>query len=203
MEFELGGTKRKDLIAQRLHRVKGSVSALDTVWRCAPVLFVHSKNKKFKLTYRLIGEKENNMLNHIDIMGRLVGDPELRSTSSNIKVASFRIACDREVYGKDKEKETDFIDCVAWRQKGEFICRNFHKGDMIVLSGRLQIRPWEDRDGNKRYATEIIVNDVYFGGSKKKAVDASSEEQDAVFKEIDGDDDDLPFAIDDEEALPL
>ena len=151
------------------------------------------KIKKFKLTYRLIGEKENNMLNHIDIMGRLVADPELRSTASNIKVASFRIACDREAYSKDKAKETDFIDCVAWRQKGEF----------IVLSGRLQIRPWEDRDGNKRYATEIIVNDVYFGGSKKKAVDASSEEQDAVFKEIDGDDDDLPFAIDDEEALPL
>ena len=143
------------------------------------------------------------MLNHIDIMGRLVADPELRSTSSNIKVASLRIACDREVYGKDKERETDFIDCVAWRQKGEFICRNFHKGDMIVISGRLQIRPWEDRDGNKRYATEIIVNDVYFGGSKKKAVDASSEEQDAVFKEINGDDDDLPFAIDDEEELPL
>ena len=143
------------------------------------------------------------MLNHIDIMGRLVADPELRSTASNIKVASLRIACDREIYGKDKEKETDFIDCVAWRQKGEFICRNFHKGDMIVISGRLQIRPWEDREGNKRYATEIIVNDVYFGGSKKKAVDVSSEEQDAVFKEIDGDDDDLPFAIDDEEALPL
>lgn len=143
------------------------------------------------------------MLNHIDIMGRLVADPELRSTSSNIKVASLRIACDREVYGKDKERETDFIDCVAWRQKGEFICRNFHKGDMIIISGRLQIRPWEDRDGNKRYATEIIVNDVYFGGSKKKTVDASSEEQDAVFKEIDGDDDDLPFAIDDEEELPL
>ncbi len=143
------------------------------------------------------------MLNHIDIMGRLVADPELRSTSSSIKVASFRIACDRDAYG-DKEKVTDFIDCVAWRQKGEFICRNFRKGDMIALSGRLQIRPWEAKDGGKRYATEIVVNDVYFGGGgKKKAVDASSEEQDAVFKELDGDDDDLPFAIDDEEALPL
>lgn len=131
------------------------------------------------------------MLNKIDIMGRLVANPELRSTGSDIKVASFRIACDRDIYG-DREKVTDFIDCVAWRSKGEFICRNFHKGDMIILSGRLQIRPWETKEGGKRYATEIIVNDCYFGGSKRNT-EASSEEQTAVFEEIDNDDEGLPF----------
>lgn len=150
------------------------------------------------------------MLNHIVIMGRLVADPELRTTTSNIKVASLRIACDRDSYGKDKERVADFIDCVAWRGTGEFICRNFHKGDMIVVSGRLQIRPWEDKNGNKRYSTEIIVGDVYFGGSKRSAASDVDASQDAVFNELDGDndelpwkDDDLPFTVGKEDELPL
>lgn len=149
------------------------------------------------------------MLNHITIMGRLVAEPELRVTRSDIKVAAFRIACDRDSYGKDKERETDFIDCVAWRGSGEFICRNFHKGDMICLSGRLQIRPWTDKDGRKRYTAEIIVADTYFCGSKRSAAPSADASQDAVFKELDGDDEDLPwskdlpFTMSEEERLPL
>lgn len=151
------------------------------------------------------------MLNHITIMGRLVAEPELRITGNGTKVASFRIACDR---GRDKNGEslgTDFIDAVAWRSKGEFICRNFHKGGLILLTGRLQIRPWETKDGQKRYATEIVVEEVNFCGDKRKSsADESVAVQDAVFKELDGDDDDLPwkdddlpFAVGEGEQLPL
>ena len=108
------------------------------------------------------------MLNHIVIMGRLTRDPELRYTQSNTPVAGFTVAVDRDFGGRDGgEKQTDFIDCTAWRQTGEFVSKYFHKGSMIVVSGRLQSRKWEDRDGNKRTNWEINVDNVYFGESRR------------------------------------
>ena len=108
------------------------------------------------------------MLNHIVIMGRLTRDPELRRTGSGIAVASFSVAVDRDFGGRDGgEKETDFIDCVAWRQTGEFVSKYFTKGRMAVVSGRLQIRPWTDKDGNKRRTAEIVADNVYFGDSRR------------------------------------
>ena len=107
------------------------------------------------------------MLNHIIAMGRLTRGPELRRTGSNIAVASFTIACDRDRAPEGQEKETDFIDCVAWRNTAEFIEKYFKKGRMIVVSGRLQIRGWTDKDGNKRRSAEIVADNVYFGDSKK------------------------------------
>ena len=108
------------------------------------------------------------MLNHITIMGRLTRDPELRRTGSGTAVASFTVAVDRDFSGKDSgEKETDFIDCVAWRQTGEFVSKYFTKGRMIVVDGRLQIRPWTDKDGNKRRSAEVVADSCYFGDSKR------------------------------------
>ena len=110
------------------------------------------------------------MLNHIVIMGRLTRDPELRRTGSGIAVASFTVAVDRDFGGRDGgEKETDFIDCVAWRQTGEFLSKYFTKGSMIVVSGRLQIRNWTDKEGNKRRSAEVVADNVYFGDSKRDA----------------------------------
>ena len=108
------------------------------------------------------------MLNHITIMGRLTRDPELRRTGSGVAVASFTVAVDRD-FGKNEngEKETDFIDCVAWRQTGEFVSKYFTKGRMIVVDGRLEMRDWTDRDGNKRTSAEAIVDNAYFGDSKR------------------------------------
>ena len=109
------------------------------------------------------------MLNHIVIMGRLTRDPELRRTGSGIAVASFPLAVDRDYSGKDGgERETDFIDCVAWRQPGEFVSKYFTKGRMAVVSGRLQIRSWTDKDGNKRRTAEVVADNVYFGDSKRE-----------------------------------
>ena len=108
------------------------------------------------------------MLNHIVMMGRLTRDPELRTTQSGVSVASFRIACDRDFGGRDgAERQADFVDCVAWRQTGEFVSRNFTKGKMIVVSGRLQMRDWTDNSGNKRTSAEIVCENVYFGESKR------------------------------------
>jgi single-strand DNA-binding protein len=108
------------------------------------------------------------MLNHITIMGRMVRDPELRRTASGVAVASFTLAVDRDFSGKDGgEKETDFIDCVAWRNTGEFVAKHFTKGRMAVASGRLQIRSWTDKDGNKRRNAEVVADNVYFGDSKR------------------------------------
>ena len=110
------------------------------------------------------------MLNHIVIMGRLTRDPELRRTGSGIAVASFTVAVDRDFGGRDGgEKETDFIDCVAWRQTGEFVSKYFTKGSMIVVSGRLQIRSWTDKEGNKRRSAEVVADNVYFGESKRSS----------------------------------
>ena len=108
------------------------------------------------------------MLNHITVMGRLTRDPELRRTGSGIAVASFTVAVDRDYAPKDGgERETDFIDCVAWRQTGEFVSKYFSKGRMAVVSGRLQIRNWTDKEGNKRRTAEIVADNVYFGDSKR------------------------------------
>ncbi len=108
------------------------------------------------------------MLNHIVIMGRLARDPELRRTGSGIAVTSFRLAVDRDFAPKDGgERETDWIDCVAWRQTGEFVSKYFTKGRMAIVSGRLQIRNWTDKDGNKRSSAEVVADNVYFGDSKR------------------------------------
>ena len=104
------------------------------------------------------------MLNHIVIMGRLTRDPELRYTQSQTPVASFSLAVDRDFGGRDGgEKQTDFIDCVAWRQTAEFVNKYFTKGSMAVVSGRLQIRDWTDRDGGKRRSAEVVVYKIYCG----------------------------------------
>ena len=108
------------------------------------------------------------MLNHITLMGRLTRDPELRYTSSNTPVASFTLAVDRDYAPRDGgERQTDFIDIVAWRQTGEFVSKYFTKGQLAVVSGRLQLRDWTDRDGNKRRSAEVVAENVYFGESKK------------------------------------
>ena len=108
------------------------------------------------------------MLNHIVIMGRLTRDPELRRTGSGVAVTSFSLAVDRDFGNRENgERETDFIDCVAWRQTGEFVSKYFTKGRMAVVSGRLQIRNWTDKEGNKRRTAEVIADNVYFGDSKR------------------------------------
>ena len=108
------------------------------------------------------------MLNHIVLMGRLTRDPELRRTGNGTAVASFTIAVDRDFSGKDGgEKETDFIECVAWRETAKFLADHFSKGRMAVVSGRLQIRSWTDKDNNKRKTAEVVADNVYFGDSKK------------------------------------
>lgn len=133
------------------------------------------------------------MLNKIHIMGRVVANPELRYTQKQTPVASFRIACDRD-FGSD---ETDFFDCVAWRKTGEFVHKYFEKGSPILIEGRLQTRDWEDKNGQKRRSYEIVCDNVYFCGGKKK-------EAAPVMQEL-GDDDggDLPFTLGDDEELPL
>ena len=108
------------------------------------------------------------MLNEIVIMGRLTRDPELRYTQSQTPVASFTVAVDRDYKNADGSRGTDFIDCVAWRQGGEFISRYFRKGSMIVVSGALHSRQWTDRDGNKRTSWEVNVENSYFGESKRE-----------------------------------
>lgn len=112
------------------------------------------------------------MLNHIVLMGRLTRDPELRRTGSGIAVASFTLAVDRDFAAQGAEKETDFVDIVAWRNTAEFVSRYFTKGRMAVVSGRLQIRNWTDKDGNKRRSAEVVADNVYFGDSKRDGASA-------------------------------
>ena len=114
------------------------------------------------------------MLNHIVIMGRLVRDPEIRRTAAGAACANFTVAVDRDFANQSGEKETDFIDCVAWKQTGEFVGKYFTKGKQIVVSGRLQIRSWTDKDGNKRKTAEIVASNVYFAGSKNEGGDAQT-----------------------------
>ena len=113
------------------------------------------------------------MLNHIVLMGRLTRDPELRRTGSGIAVATFSLAVDRDFANTATgERETDFIDIVVWRNTAEFVSKYFTKGRMAVVSGRLQIRNWNDKDGNKRRSAEVIADSVYFGDSKREGSDS-------------------------------
>ena len=113
------------------------------------------------------------MLNTITIMGRLTRDPEIRHTDSGVSVASFALAVDRDFGNRETgEKETDFIDVVAWRNTAEFVSKYFSKGRMAVVSGRLQIRSWTDKDGNKRRSAEVVADNVYFGDSKRDSSSA-------------------------------
>ena len=107
------------------------------------------------------------MLNNVSIMGRLTADPELKYTQSDIAVTSFTLAVERDFKNANNEKETDFIDFVAWRKTAEFICNYFHKGQLAAVTGSIQTRKYEDKDGNTRKAVEIVANNIYFAESKK------------------------------------
>lgn len=109
------------------------------------------------------------MLNHITVMGRLARDPELRRTQSGTPVASFTLAVDRDFKTEGGDRQTDFIDIVAWRNTAEFVSKYFTKGRMAVVSGRLQMRDWTDKDGNKRRSAEVVADSVYFGDSKRES----------------------------------
>ena len=125
------------------------------------------------------------MLNDITIMGRLTRDPELRYTPAGAAVTNFALAVDRDYVESGKERETDFIDIVLWRKTAEFAAKHFTKGGMAVVRGRLQIRNWTDKDGNKRRSAEVVADNIYFGDSKK------SDDRGGV-----------PVTIDDDEPLP-
>ena len=145
------------------------------------------------------------MLNKIQLQGRLVADPELRHTQSGTSVASFRIAVDRDYKKQDGSREADFINIVAWRGTADLVSRYFSKGQMIIVVGRLQIRPYDDRDGNRRYATEVVADNVYFVDSKRSDnAGARNAGQDGYnepagyddaggFEELTDDDGELPF----------
>lgn len=135
----------------------------------------------------------------------MTADPELRYTQSQTPVASFTVAVDRD-FSQSGERQTDFIPCVAWRGTGEFVSKYFRKGSMIVVSGRLQLRDWQDRDGNKRRSAEIVADSVYFGESKRDDSRGSSYQpqpagnsapppapQQQTFQDLPDDDGDLPF----------
>ena len=148
------------------------------------------------------------MLNRIILMGRLTRDPELRRTGSGTAVTSFSLAVDRDFKSQSGEKETDFIDIVAWRNTAEFVSKYFTKGRMAVVEGRLQIRDWTDKDGGKRRSAEIVADNVYFGDSKRDGGDSSGYSAAPAYKnaapsnfnaggsdfaEIGEDDGELPF----------
>ena len=115
------------------------------------------------------------MLNKIFIMGRLTRDPELRRTQSGTAVTSFSLAVERDFKTQGGEKETDFIDVVAWRNTAEFVAKYFTKGRMAVVEGRLQIRSWQDKDGNNRRTAEVVADNVYFGDSKRDGAERSGD----------------------------
>lgn len=145
------------------------------------------------------------MLNRIIIMGRLTRDPELRHTQSGAAVASFTLAVDRDFKDKQTgEKATDFIDIVVWRNTAEFVSRFFSKGRMAVVDGRLQMRDWTDKEGNKRRAAEVVADSVYFGDSKRDPLDQLAKDAEPIsypapagapgeFAELSEDDGELPF----------
>lgn len=134
-------------------------------------------------------------MNKVILVGRLTKDPELRATTSGVAVASFAIACDRKYVKQGEERKADFINCIAWRQSAEAISRYFKKGDRIALEGSIQVRDWQDNDGKKRYATEVVVDAWEFAQSKSEG--AAVPQQAEPTEDIDGfmpvDDEDLPF----------
>lgn len=133
------------------------------------------------------------MLNKIMIMGRLTRDPDLRYTQSGTPVASFTVAVDRDYADQNGKRETDFIDCVAWKQGGEFVSKYFSKGSMIVVVGRLQLRDWTDKEGNKRRSAEIVTESTYFGESKRRDSNEERPVDEPQFEELPDDEEDLPF----------
>ena len=140
------------------------------------------------------------MLNRITLMGRLTRDVDLRRTGSGIACANFSLACERDIANSQTgQRETDFIDCVAWRNTGEFVSKYFQKGSMAVVSGRLQIRSWTDQNGNKRRTAEILCDNVYFGSSKRDTDQTSpgyvppAADPAADYPVLTGDDEGLPF----------
>jgi single-strand DNA-binding protein len=138
------------------------------------------------------------MFNHIAIMGRFTKDPEMRRTGSGVAVTSFTIACDRD-FGQNGEKETDFIDVTCWRNTAEFVSKYFTKGRMAVISGRLQIRKWTDKNGNERRSAEVVADNVYFADAKKDSSGSNFQNYTPVgeplqdYAVVDGDDSMLPF----------
>ena len=134
------------------------------------------------------------MLNKIFLQGRLVADPELRHTQQGTPVASFRIAVDRDYKNQSGNKETDFINIVAWRNTAEFVTRYFSKARMAIVEGRLQAREYTDKDGNRRHATEVVANNIYFGDSRKDERTTNDSAKPAEeFAELAEDDGELPF----------
>ena len=136
------------------------------------------------------------MLNKIIIMGRLTRDPEMRRTQGGTAVTSFTMAVDRDFKSQSGEKETDFIDVVAWRSTAEFVAKYFTKGRMAVVEGRLQIRDWTDKDGNKRRNAEVLADNIYFGDAKKDVDSGANRYAVGQFVEVDEDfdaDGDMPF----------
>lgn len=131
------------------------------------------------------------MLNNVIIMGRLTRDPELRRTQGGTAVTSFTMAVDRDFKSQSGEKETDFIDVVAWRSTAEFVAKYFTKGRMAVVEGRIQVRDWQDKDGNRRKSVEVVADNVYFADSKRDSKPQESRD-DQAFDEIE-DDGDWPF----------
>ena len=142
------------------------------------------------------------MLNKIIIMGRLTIDPELRRTGSGTAVTSFSLACDRDFKSQSGDKETDFIEVVAWKNTAEFVSKYFSKGRMAVVEGRLQIRDWTDKDGGKRRSAEVVADNVYFADSKRSE---SNDNQKENFNALSGrlSDDFVPISEEDGEILPF
>ena len=132
------------------------------------------------------------MLNNVVLMGRLTAMPELKTTQSGTSVLSFTIAVDRRFQQKGEERQTDFINCVAWRHTAEFISKYFNKGDAIAVTGEIQTRKYEV-EGNKRTATEVVVNNASFCGSKNKQENDGDNYTDRLFARVDDIDSDLPF----------
>jgi len=131
------------------------------------------------------------MLNNVTLLGRLTSDPSLRHTQSNIPVASFTLAVERD-FKEGGQKQTDFIDCIAWRGTAEFVSKYFAKGQMAAVTGRLQIRDWTDKEGNKRRNAEVVADQVHFTGSKRESGSGTDERyEDQGFAELD--DDELPL----------
>ncbi len=157
------------------------------------------------------------MLNSVIIMGRLTADPELRTTSSGLSVTSFTVAVDRRFQRQGEERQTDFISVVAWRQTADFVTRFFHKGDMIAVQGSLQVRNYEDKNGNKRTAYDVVADNVSFCGGKREsgnntfgvqrqdtAPAVSYQSADAgSFSVLPDDNQGFPFGADDDEGLPF
>ena len=151
------------------------------------------------------------MLNVVAIMGRLVADQELKTTPAGINVCTFRIACDRSFVQQGQQRQADFIDVVAWRHNADFLCKHFAKGGMVAVQGRLQTRQYQDRNGNKRTAVEVVADSLSFAGSSKKpggqAVDEGGEAPPSDYRDpapaySQGDADDFAV-IDDNDDLPF